>query len=134
MKTYVWYDTLKKPSFAPPAWLFGPVWTLLYILIAVSFGYVTYQVWLGNIPRIVLVPLALNLLFNALFTPIQFGLRNLWLATVDIFLVLGTLILSILVIFPYVEWASLINIPYLLWVSFATILQCTVTYMNWGAK
>jgi tryptophan-rich sensory protein len=57
-------------------------------------------------------------------------LQNLWLATIDIFLVLGTLIWFMISIYKKVKWVALVNIPYLLWVAFATILQCTITYLN----
>lgn len=131
MKNYSWYQQLIKPSWSPPAWLFGPVWTVLYILIAISFGVVIYKATTRQIPMIVILPFLLNLVFNFAFTPIQFGLRNNILAAVDILLVLGTLIWSIVSIYPVIQWVSLINIPYLLWVSFATVLQLTVTFLNW---
>ncbi len=130
MEAYSWYSTLIKPDWAPPAWLFSPVWTVLYILIAVSFGYVFYQVFKKRLPILVAVPFALNLVFNFAFTPIQFGLQNNLLAAADILLVLGTLIWAILVIYPRYKWVAFVNIPYLLWVSFATVLQLTVTYLN----
>lgn len=130
METYNWYSTLIKPSFAPPAWVFGPVWSLLYALITVSYGYVFYLYIKGRIPFWVLLPFVLNLIFNFIFTPIQFGLQNNLLAAVDIVLVVGTLVWSIYSIFPYASWVSYINIPYLLWGLFATVLQFTVTYLN----
>lgn len=126
-----WYLTLIKPTWAPPAWLFGPVWTVLYAIIAVSFGYVAYLYFKGVIPFIVLLPFLLNLLFNVAFTPIQFGLQNNLLATIDILLVLTTLLWALYAVFPYASWVTYVNIPYLLWVGFATVLQLTITYLNW---
>lgn len=76
------------------------------------------------------LPFMLNLIFNFAFTPIQFGLQNNLLAAVDILLVLGTLVWAMIVIFPYGYWLTYIQIPYLLWVSFATVLQLTITYLN----
>jgi tryptophan-rich sensory protein len=131
MQEQMWYQMLQKPDWAPPAWLFGPVWTVLYILIAVSFGYVFLQIIRGHIPRSVAIPFVLNLIFNGLFTPIQFGLQNNLLAWIDIVLVLGTLIWAMYAIYRYHPWVTYINIPYLGWVSFATILQTTITYLNW---
>ncbi len=128
--TYSWYSQLKKPKFAPPAWLFGPVWTFLYVLIFISFGYAGYLFFKNEIPFIVLLPFILNLIFNFIFVPIQFGLKNNYLASLDILLVLGTIVWIFLAIFPYVSWIVYVNIPYLLWVSFATVLQLTVTWMN----
>jgi len=133
MDTYSWYSTLIKPDWAPPAWVFGPVWTLLYAIIAVSFGTVFYKAITRQIPRLVALPFALNLIFNFAFTPLQFGLQNNLLATVDILLVLGTLIWALVGVWraaPGLRWVVYVNVPYLLWVAFATSLQLTITYLN----
>lgn len=121
---------LLKPTWSPPAWIFGPVWTILYVIIAVSYGYVFYLFATKKIPFIVVIPFVLNLIFNLAFTPLQFGLKNLPLASLDILLVLATLVWALVVIYPYAKWAAFANLPYLLWVSFATILQITITIMN----
>lgn len=76
------------------------------------------------------VPFILNLLFNAIFTPLQFGLKNNLLAAIDITLVLATLIWAMIAIYKYVPWVTYMMIPYLLWVSFATVLQFTITWLN----
>ncbi len=128
--TYIWYSTLIKPSWAPPSWLFGPVWTVLYAIIAVTFGTVFYKAFTGKLPWIVALPFVLNLIFNFAFTPLQFGLRNNLLAAIDIMLVLGTLIWAFAAIWPHLRWVAYANIPYFLWVSFATALQLTITYLN----
>ncbi len=127
----LWYQTLIKPTWAPPGWLFGPVWTVLYSIIAVSYGYVGYLFVIKKLPFIVVLPFILNLIFNALFTPLQFGLQNNLLAMIDIILVLVTLIWALIAIHKYVPWVTYVNIPYLAWVCFATVLQVTVTYLNW---
>jgi len=131
MQTYSWYATLVKPTWAPPAYLFGPVWSVLYFIIFLTFGYVFYKVWQGELPKIVAVPFILNLIFNAAFTPLQFGLQNNLLASIDIILVLATLIWGLIIIYPLVPLVAYANIPYVLWVSFATVLQFTITYLNW---
>lgn len=130
MKAYEWYATLSKPTWSPPAYLFGPVWTFLYVLIAISYGYVAYLFYTKKIPFLIFLPFILNLIFNIAFTPLQFGLRNLTLASIDILLVLGTLIWAMVVIYPYAKWVTYISIPYLAWVLFATVLQLTITNMN----
>lgn len=130
MNTYNRYSQLIKPSWSPPSWLFGPVWTFLYILIAVSFGKVFLMTWQKQIAFVVALPFILNLVFNFAFTPLQFGLKNNLLAAVDILLVLGTLIWAMVAIYPHARWIAYIQIPYLLWVSFATVLQLTITYLN----
>ena len=128
--TYNWYQMLIKPSWAPPSWIFGPVWTILYGLIILSFGKTFLLFFHKKISFIVVLPFILNLIFNFIFTPIQFGLKNNILATVDILLVLSTLIWAMIAIYPYRKWIAYIQVPYLLWLSFATILQLTITYLN----
>jgi len=131
MSTYSWYQQLIKPDWAPPNWVFGPVWTFLYVLIAISFGVVFYKTATRQLAFIIALPFILNLIFNFSFTPLQFGLQNNLLAAIDILLVLGTLIWAMAAIYTHASWIAYANIPYLLWVSFATILQLTITYLNW---
>jgi translocator protein len=142
MNTFNWYQTLIKPSWAPPGWIFRPVWTMLYILIAISFGVVFHNAFIGKLPFIVALPFVLNLIFNFVFVPVQFKLKNNFLATINILLVLVTLIWALFAIWgfgltrhietgaPTYMWIIYTNIPYLLWVSFATILQVSITYLN----
>jgi benzodiazapine receptor len=125
-----WYAQLIKPFFAPPASVFAPVWTVLYVVIAISFGYVLLQALKRRYPFSVLLPFILNLVFNLAYTPIQFGLKNNALASVDILLVLGTLVWALLAVLPRARWVALANIPYLLWVAFATVLQFSITWLN----
>ena len=127
--TYTWYSTLIKPTWAPPSYLFGPVWSVLYVLIAISFIAVFYKVLKGKISKKIALPFVLNLIFNFIFTPIQFGLQNNLLAMFDILLVLGTLIWAMVAVWPRYKWITFMQIPYVLWVSFATILQ--ILYRNY---
>jgi translocator protein len=131
MNTQTWYQNLLKPSWAPPAWLFGPVWTVLYLIIVISFGYAAFLFAKGRISFLILLPFILNLIFNFAFSPIQFGLRNNLLAAADVILVLATLVWAMIAIWPHARWIALANTPYLLWVCFATVLQLTVTWLNW---
>lgn len=133
METYNWYSQLIKPTWAPPGWLFGPVWSVLYAIIAVTFGTVFYKAFTGKLSWRVALPFALNLIFNLAFTPIQFGLKNNLLATLDILLVVGTLIWALVAVWrasPDLRWVVYANIPYLLWGAFAAGLQITITYLN----
>jgi tryptophan-rich sensory protein len=125
-----WFEQLIKPSWAPPAWIFGPVWAFLYLIIAITFIYVGWLFIKGRIGLIVFLPFMLNLVFNLLFTTIQFRMQNNLLASIDILLVLGTLIWLLIAIYPHSKWVAFANLPYLLWVSFATVLQLTITYLN----
>ena len=127
---YNWYSTLEKPTWAPPSSLFGPVWSVLYIIIAITYGTVFYKVYTKELPAIVALPFVLNLIFNFSFTYFQFGLKNNLLASIDILLVLATLVWALLAIYPHIKWIAFASTPYLLWVSFATILQLTITWMN----
>ena len=125
-----WYENLIKPSWAPPSWLFGQVWSVLYIIIFISFGFVFLKTFLREIPWIVALPFALNIVFNIAFSYFQFELRNNFLAMIDIFLVVGTLVWALIAIWPYASWVAFVNVPYLLWGLFATALQVSITYLN----
>ncbi len=124
------YKKYIKPSWAPPDWVFGPVWTVLYAIIAVSFGWVGYEYLQNALPLLVLLPFVLNLFFNIIFTPILFGMRNFVLASVDVVLVWITLVWALWIIYPIIPWVAYANLPYLAWVSFASVLQLTVARLN----
>ncbi len=130
MNNFVEYAALIKPTWSPPGWLFGPVWSVLYVIIALTFGRVFFLAWQGQVSFLVALPFILNLVFNFSFTWIQFGLKNNYLASIDILLVLGTIIWAMIAIFPHARILAYAQIPYLLWVSFATVLQLTITYLN----
>ena len=130
MNTFSNYANLIKPSFAPPAWVFGPVWAVLYFIIFSTYGYVFYQFLNKKLPFFVILPFLLNLIFNFSFTYFQFGLKNNVLAAIDIILVLITIVWMFIAIWPYYKPVVYLNIPYLLWVSFATVVQLSITYLN----
>jgi tryptophan-rich sensory protein len=109
----------------------GTIWTIVYPLIAVAAVATVYKVARGDLPRIVLVPLVINLVSNVAFTPIQFGLRNLPLAAADILVVLVTIAWWIALTWrPGSQWIALVLSPYLVWVTIATVLQFSITLMN----
>jgi len=89
-----------------------------------------YRVVRGQAPPSLLVPIAINVASNLAFTPIQFGLRNLPLASVDIIIVLATIVWCMAAFWPYSRTASLALVPYLVWVSVASVLQFSITWMN----
>ena len=125
-----WYETLSKPSWTPASGTIGMIWTVLYPVILVAFGAIVFGVVRGSMPRIVLVPVLLNVATNLAFTPIQFGLRNLPLAAVDILLVLATVVWTMVLVWPHARWIAIALVPYLLWVSIATVLQLYITFAN----
>ncbi len=126
-----WYQALAKPTWTPDGSTIGTIWSILYPVIVISFAYVFIQAWRGKIPRSVAIPFVINLVANLLFTPIQFGMRNLPLAAVDILIVLCTIIWCMIAVWPYARWVALVQIPYLIWVSIATVLQLSITATNW---
>lgn len=125
------YDKMNKPSWAPPAWLFPLVWIVLYILIVISFGYLFWLGAQGKVSWNVMIPLILNLVFNVLYFPLQFWFKSTILATIDVYLVLATLIWAMVMIWmeaPEDSWTAYVLIPYLLWVIFACVLQTVIAY------
>jgi translocator protein len=129
-KASTWYSTLIKPSFAPPQWLFGPAWTILYSIIAVTFIRIFYLTAQNSLPFSATVPFILNLICNLSYSPLQFSLKNNYLAAVDAILVFGTLVWAIIAIWPYSHALAYAQAPYLLWVSFAVVLQLTIAWLN----
>jgi benzodiazapine receptor len=125
-----WYQSLAKPAWTPPGSVIGTIWTVIYPLIFATYGWVLYKIVRGEIPWAVAVPVLINLAANFAFTPIQFGLQNLPLATVDILVVLVTIVWSMIAIWPYSRVAVLALTPYLLWVATAATLQVSITWMN----
>ena len=125
-----WYEELAKPAWAPPAPVFGIVWSILYPIIIIAYGYVVYRVVRGEVPMTLLAPILINAAANVAFTPIQIGLRNLWLAEVDIIMVLVTIVWSMVAIRPHAQWAALALSPYLVWMMIATALQSSITWLD----
>ncbi len=130
MNNFTNYAELIKPTWAPPSWLFGPVWSVLYVIIILSFGRVFIMAFQKAIPFMVALPFILNIIFNLAFTPLQFGLKNNLLASIDILLVLVTLVWALVAIYPHSRAITFWNLPYLAWVCFATVLQLTITFLN----
>ena len=131
MDWLTWYHSLAKPAWTPGPATIGLVWQILYPIILVTFGFVLVQTIRRKVPWRVMVPFAVNLFANLAFTPIQFGLRNLQLASLDILIVWATIPWLMIAIWRYHPWVALAQTPYFVWVSTATILQLSITAMNW---
>lgn len=127
-----WYNSLEKPSWTPAPSTIGMIWQILYPIIIVTFGFVFVQAMRKKLPWPVALPFAINLVSNLIFTPIQFGMRNLPLAAADILIVWLTIVWMIVVVWRHYKLVSLAQIPYFVWVSLATVLQLSITVMNWG--
>ena len=125
-----WYDALEKPAWTPEPSTISLIWTLLYPVILVTFGYVFVQVLWRKLTWPVAIPFAINLLANIAFTPILFGLRNLPLVALDIAIVWLTILWAMKAIWPHHRWIAFAQIPYLVWVTIASVLQFTITRNN----
>ena len=125
-----WYNALEKPSWTPEPSTIGLIWQILYPVILISFGFVFVQAFRGKVKWLVALPFVINLVANLIFTPIQFGMRNLPLAAVDIVVVWTTIIWLAVAIWRQYRWVSLAQIPYFVWVSLATVLQLSITWNN----
>jgi benzodiazapine receptor len=129
-QTYGYYEKLDKPSFAPPQWLFGVVWSILYPIILASFGFTLWKVYQGLYPATLVAPILINLASNAAFTFFQFKLRNNFLALIDILICVSSLAWAMVLIYDYQHLVFWLLAPYALWVSFATLLQFAITIRN----
>lgn len=125
-----WYDSLVKPAWTPEPGTIGLVWQILYPIILVSFGYVFVQAVRGRLPWVVALPFVVNLVANLAFTPIQFGLRNLDLAALDIVVVWLTIPWMMVAIWNHHGWVAVAQVPYFVWVSIASVLQLSITWWN----
>jgi tryptophan-rich sensory protein len=125
-----WYDALEKPSWTPPGGTIGTIWMILYPIILVTFTYIFVQAIRGKIPGRVALPFAINLVANLIFTPIQFGLRDLDLAVADILIIWVTIPWMMIAAWNHARWVSVAQVPYAIWVSIATVLQICITAWN----
>ena len=122
-----WYAALNKPSFNPPNWIFAPVWTVLYVLIAVA----AWRIWKQAHGWCVALSLwLLQLILNGLWTPLFFSMHRIDLALIDIVALLLVLIATIVAFFPRDRVAAWMLVPYLAWVSFATLLTASIFHLN----
>lgn len=125
-----WYNSLVKPSWTPEPATIGLIWRILYPIILVTFGFVFFKTTRKKIPAVVALPFAINLVANVIFSPIQFGMRNLTLAAVDIVVVWLTIVWMMFAIWKHYRWVAIAQVPYFVWVTLATILQLSITWNN----
>jgi benzodiazapine receptor len=126
--TGTWYASLYKPAFNPPEWVFGPVWSMLYLTIGMSF-YFLYN----DMPRFgwnMWSLVAIHHLLNFIWTPAFFYLKAPLLALLIIIALLGVIVFLMLVQFRYSRKALYLFIQYFIWVCFATVLNASIWYLN----
>lgn len=124
-----WYIMLTRPSFSPPNWIFGPVWTVLYILMGISL----FLVWKedpGRQRNVALIVFMVQLLLNFAWSFIFFQQKMIGWAFIDIIFLWLSIALMLSVFYKVRPLAAYLNIPYLLWVSFATVLNGAYYFLN----
>lgn len=125
-----WYSTLNKPSFNPPNWVFGPVWTLLYILMGVAVGLVWSKGFYHKWVKTAMYHFWFQLIFNALWSIVFFGFQKPFWALLVILTLLVLIVLTIKWFKVVSKTAAYLLIPYLLWVCFATLLNFKIWQLN----
>ena len=121
-----WYVTLNKPSFNPPSWIFGPVWTILYLLMGISL----YLVWIKKYSKPAFVVFGLQLVLNALWSILFFGLNVPLYAFIEIVFLWVAILMTIIYFYRINRTSAYLLIPYILWVSFATVLNFAIFLLN----
>ncbi len=125
-----WYATLNKPFFSPPNWVFGPVWTLLYFLMGVAFFLVWKQGWQKKRVKTAVQFFLVQLGLNFVWTPVFFGLQSLAVGLVVIVAMWVAIVLTMQRFYNISRVAFYLLVPYLLWVSFATVLNAAILILN----
>lgn len=121
-----WYDGLSKPFFNPPGWLFGPVWSLLYLMIAVA----GWRTWNRNPAGLVMQVWFGQLALNFIWMPVFFGMHAIFLGLVIIVALLAAIVWYIRLTWNWDRPGALLFIPYLAWVCFATLLNLSIWWLN----
>ncbi len=125
-----WYSTLEKPSFNPPNWIFGPVWTFLYILMGIALGKIWSSDISGKEKNKAIFVFGVQLLANGMWSIFFFGMQNPLLAFIDIIILVILIVYTIKLFKPINRMSSWLLYPYLAWVSFATILNLSIILLN----
>jgi tryptophan-rich sensory protein len=125
-----WYRNLNKPSWQPPNWAFGPAWTIILGLAAWSAAIAWTAAPDGAARRTVVILFATNAVFHLLWSPLFFKLRRPDWALGEVVFLWGSLVALVVGLWPISQFASLLIVPYLLWVSFASYLNYTIVRLN----
>ena len=125
-----WYSLLNKPTFNPPDWIFGPVWTFLYTLMGISAGIIWEKGLEREEVREALQIFGVHLLLNAFWTILFFGFQTPEIALAEILILLITIILYTRRFYRIDHISGWMQVPYIAWVSFATILNLSIVWLN----
>jgi len=121
-----WYSEIILPTFNPPSWVFGPVWTTLYIFMSVAI----WGAWNKSSDKKVLQVYFVHLFFNAMWSVIFFGFHQIFIALIDLGIILIFIIWLMKIYYKINKISFLLMIPYLLWSSYALVLNTTIFYLN----
>jgi tryptophan-rich sensory protein len=125
-----WYASLNKPSFNPPGWIFGPVWTILYTMMGLA-AWLVWQKWgESSVAKAAVILFFVHLVFNTLWSILFFGLQNPMLAFIEILFLWGMILALIILFYQVDKRAAYLMIPYILWVSFAAVLNFSIWRLN----
>ncbi len=125
-----WYETLVKPSFNPPSWLFGPVWTILFALMGISLYRIDAALFAGKKKRIAEIMFHIQLVLNVAWSIIFFSFHAPGIALIEILFLLAAIIATAVLAYRVDRIAAWLLVPYILWVSFATILNFAIWRLN----
>ena len=125
-----WYATLAKPALNPPAWIFGPVWTTLHALMGIAAFLIWKKGWDRKDVRMALAVFGLQLILNAIWSIIFFGLRSPLWALVDIAAMWLAIVWTMVLFYKISKPAMWLLVPYILWVSFASYLNYSIWILN----
>jgi tryptophan-rich sensory protein len=125
-----WYPSLVKPSFNPAPWIFGPVWTFLYILMGISTFLVWQKGWDNNLVRTALVGFSLHLILNGLWSILFFGMKSPGLAFVEIIILWFAILVTLVLYWRVTTVAGVLFLPYAGWVMFAAVLNGSIWILN----
>jgi benzodiazapine receptor len=123
-----WYATINKPSFNPPNWIFGPVWTILYLMMGISF----YLIWVNydKKSKNAVIIFGVQLLLNTLWSILFFGLQSPLFAFIEIIILWIAILVTIILFYKVSKKAAILLVPYILWVSFAAVLNFSIWLIN----
>tara|TARA_Y100001954_G_C15453642_1_gene427463 strand:+ start:139 stop:603 length:465 start_codon:yes stop_codon:yes gene_type:complete len=121
-----WYSQIVQPSFSPPSWVFGPVWTSLYILMSIA----VWISWISIRKKKVLLIYFIHLFFNGIWSIIFFGFHNILLALIDLSIIIIFIVWLMTIYYKSNKLSFLLMLPYLLWSSYAFLLNGSIYYLN----